>query len=50
MHPTIAAGVIIVIMFATLTALVLLVGDGRKSVQSEEQEMPPSSNDFSEWP
>ena len=47
-HPTIAAGLVIVLMFAGLTCLVLLYGDGRKSVESEKQEdLPPS--DFEGW-
>ena len=41
-NPAIAAGVVILAMFAGLNVMVLLIGDGRRSVEREEQDTPPS--------
>lgn len=41
-HPAVAAGVVILAMFAGLTALVLLIGDGRRTMEREQQDTPPS--------
>ena len=46
-HPAFAAGLMILAIFAGMTLLVLLVGDGRRSVEREKQDTPPS--DFEGW-
>ncbi len=42
MNPAIFAGLVIVFMFAVLTTLVLLVGDGRRSVEGDKQDEGPN--------